>query len=125
MHLSLLGVLALAGLAAPSCAKPQARCAAPAAGWDRYDPGHPPEHRIGFRAILRTNGSIAWDGTAISEDQLIHYLARARTMDPAPYLVLRREPGVTCERLRQIRELFTRHAGCGRDGVCSEAPTAE
>ncbi|HEY0014623.1 MAG TPA: hypothetical protein VGB79_17405 [Allosphingosinicella sp.] len=122
MHRSLLGILALAGLAAPACAQPQASCAAPPAGWVRYDPGHAPEHRIRLSAILRADGSVAWHGAAISEERLIAYLARTRSMNPAPYIVLGREPGADCRRLRHLRALFETHAGCGGSGVCSEVP---
>ena len=125
MHRSLPFILALAGLAAPSCAQPQARCAASPAGWVRYDAENPPEHRVRLSAVLRADGSIGWHGATIAETRLIEHLARARTMEPAPYLVLRREPRVTCERLQHIRELFATHAGCGRDGICSETTTTQ
>jgi hypothetical protein len=78
-----------------------------------------PEHRVIFSAVVRRDGTILWHGSAISEQQLIAYLSRAKNIDPAPYFILQYERGIGCERLGHYRSIFDAHADRGRGGICS------
>lgn len=119
MRALIMAMVVYIGTQATGCADPQARCSRAPAGWleNGEDAAH---HRIIVSAMIRRDGAILWQGSTISEGQLIANLQRTQDFNPLPYLILQYERGLNCEQLMHFRDIFNANANCNRGGICSE-----
>ena len=70
---------------------------------------------------LTHHGSVYWNGTRVSEAELISLLRRSHHLNPEPDVLLEAEMGVPCETLESIRDRMEESLGCqSGKGRCVE-----
>ena len=104
-----------------SCSSAVNVCQSPSTQrWIRSHDSDTADHRLILRTIISATGQFLWNGTEVSEKQLITYLLQTQRMDPAPYFIVTYDTGVRCSDVIRVRKVFEKYARCGREAPCSE-----
>ena len=108
------------GLGGASMISPKGgSCPTPAPGWVEEDEGLAAHHRPVLRVQLQGR-EIIWDGRAVSRETLARYLAIARSMNPAPFILFDPAAAEDCALATNIRDLIHREANCGEQVPCRQ-----
>jgi hypothetical protein len=80
--------------------------------------------RVENRLRLKASGSLEWNGSRVSEENVVQYLQLVTTLPPQPFTILEIEKGASCERATAVRMLIDRWVKCRAAPVCGETEIA-
>jgi len=67
-----------------------------------------------------SDGTLRWNGSPVSADEVGEYVAIVPHMNPQPLTVLDIATGAPCDAVRMVRQLIDSGAKCSSGAVCGE-----
>jgi hypothetical protein len=114
-------LMALTGVNISACSQHQPHaCEAPRPYWQK------PHNFGGIQPVMTVvalthDGTIYWNGVAVSQARLGEYLGVSHGLNPEPHVFLETEMGVSCHALEAVRDKMDRGLECRRPySRCSE-----
>lgn len=117
--LAKLSVIALLAVALGGEGRYPAECKATRSGWVTPESGFNIRSPIN-RIRMQPDGSLLWNGSAVTDEQLVEYTGLLMEIGPQPFTMYEIEEGADCRRVEHIRALIHDRLKCAAGEVCGE-----
>jgi hypothetical protein len=117
--LAKLSLIALLAAALGGEGRYPAECKATLSGWVTPESGFNIRSPIN-RIRMQRDGSLLWNGSAVTDEQVVEYTGLLMEIGPQPFTMYEIEEGADCRRVEHIRALIHDRVKCAAGEVCGE-----